>query len=148
MRKLLLPGILAVLFLFLPLRSQAYPLDVPYQIYFSTVAYNSVIISTTNFPSGSAYVNSLVGSYQWCIEQVTVSNAAANSFSMFWSSSTLLPGTTDYQATATAAVPFDTNFNYRTPYCAPVGWPVLKLNTSVVNSTITARGYLWKGWNP
>lgn len=148
MKKFLLPGILTVFALFLPSRSQAVPMDVPYQIYFSTVAFNTLVVSTANFPSGNTTVNSLVASYQWCLEQANVSNAAANNFSMFWATSTVSAGTTDYMVTTTAAVPFDTNFRYRSFYCAPVGQPVLTLKTSVVNSTITARGFLWKGWNP
>ena len=148
MKKFLIPGILAVFALFLPARSQADPLDIPYQIQFDTVAYGTtVVISTANFPSLNTTVNSLVASYEWCIEQVNVSNTAATSFTMAWSSTTLSPATTDYQVTTQAAVPFDTNFQYRTPYCTPVGWPVLTLKTSVSNSTMTVRGYLWKGWN-
>jgi hypothetical protein len=148
MKKFLLPGILAVLSLFLPSRSQADPLDIPYQIKFDTVAYGTtLVISTTNFPSPNATVNSLVASYEWCIEQANISNASATSFTMAWSTTTLSAATTDYQVTTAAGVPFDTNFHYRTPYCTPVGWPILTLKTSVVNSTMTVRGYLWKGWN-
>ena len=150
MKKFLLPGILAVIFLFLPLRSQAVPQDVPYQILVSTVAFNTqqLIISTANFPSANTTVNSLVGSYQWCIEHAVVNTPSAGTFTMFWSTSTLNAGTTDYFAQTLIATAYDTNLQYRTPYCAPVGQAVLNLKSSVAGSTITAQGYLWKGWNP
>lgn len=149
MKKFLLPGILAVLSLFLPFRSQAVPLDVPYQILVSTVSTNGILVlSTATFPSGSATVNSNVGSYQWCVSKAVVSCASADNFSIFWATAPVLSGTTDYMATTTAAVPFDTDFAYRTPYCAPVGAAIVTLKSSVALSTITVQGYLWKGWNP
>lgn len=151
MRKFLIPGILAGLLLFLPRRSQAVPLDVPYQILVSTVSIagtGKVVLSTANFPSPNTTVNSLVGSYQWCVSKAVISNTAATNFSIYWSTSTLNAGTTDYWVTTTAAVPYDTNFEYRTPYCAPVGQAVVTLFDSVATSTIAVQGYLWKGWNP
>lgn len=148
MKKFLLPGILAVLFLFLPLRSPAVPLDMPYLINISTTAQNQVVLSTANFPSGVPSVNSNVALAQWCINHVTVSAVSAATYTMFWSTSTLTAGTTDYSATTAANVPYDTQWPYRTPYCSPVGYPILTLKSSVVGSTITAQGYLWKGWNP
>ena len=151
MRKFLIPGILAGLLLFLPYRSQAVPMDVPYQILVSTVSIpntGKVVLSTTNFPSPNATVNSLVGSYQWCVNKAVVSNTAASNFTIFWATSTLTSGTTDYWATTTAAVPYDTNFNYRDIYCAPVGQAVVTLFDSATTSTITVQGILWKGWNP
>jgi hypothetical protein len=149
MKKLLLPGMLAV-FLFLPRESQAVPLDIPYQILISTVVQNAttIVISTNNFPSGSAFVNSNVANYQWCISDLIVSAPSAASFTMFWSTSPLTTGTTDYAAALVANTAYQSNFNYRTPYCAPVGDPILTLKSSVSGSTITASGYLWKGWNP
>jgi len=146
MQKLLLPGILAV-FLFLPSRSQAQPIDFPYQISITTTAVSSIVISTANFPSPSAYVNSNVGNFQWCISKVVVSATSASTFTMAWSTSTLTAATTDYLAVTAANSPFTDLFE-RNPYCAPVGYPILKLNSSVATSTITAQGFLWKGWNP
>lgn len=150
MKKLLLPGILAVFSLFLPPRSQAVPLDVPYQILVSTAVFNAttIVISTNNFPSGSASVNSLVGSYQWCVSNLVVSAPSSGAFTMFWSTSAITNGTTDYAAVTVANTAYQANFDYRTPYCAPVGDPFLTLKSSVAGSTITASGYLWKGWNP
>lgn len=149
MKKFLLPGILAALFLFLPLRSQAIPLDVPYQILIDTTnASGTIVVSTANFPSGVPSVNSSVANYQWCFDRVTVSCASADNFSIFWATSTLTNGTTDYQVTTAAGVPFDADLGYREPYCAPVGQAIVTLKSSVALSTITVEGYLWKGWNP
>lgn len=149
MKKFLLPGILAVFTFFLPSRSQAVPLDVPYQILVTTTSNNgTVVLSTTNFPSGSSGINANVGTSQWCIDHANVSCASAANFSMFWATSTITTGTTDYMVTTAAGVPFDTNFNYRSPYCAPIGQAVLTLKSSVAASTITVQGYLFKGGNP
>lgn len=149
MKKFLLPGILAVFSLFLPLRSQAIPIDVPYQILIDTTNNSgTLVVSTANFPSASAFVNSQVGSFQWCFDRITVSCASADNFSIFWATSTITPGTTDYQATTAAGTPFDVDLGYREPYCAPVGQAVVTLKSSVALSTITVEGYLWKGWNP
>lgn len=149
MKKFLLPGILAVFALFLPLRSQAVPLDVPYQLLISTTNNTgTLVLSTANFPSASAYVNSNVATFQWCISKAIVSCASAASFTMYYATSTLTTGTTDFMVTTAAGVPYDPPLAYRTPYCAPVGSPILTLKSSVVASTITVQGYLWKGWNP
>lgn len=149
MKKFLLPGILAVLFLFLPPKSQAAPIDVPFQILIdSTNNTGTLVVSTTNFPSPNVTVNSLVGNYQWCFDRITVSCASADSFSIFWATSTLSSGTTDYLVTTAAGVPFDADLGYREPYCAPVGQSVVTLKSSVAASTITLEGFLWKGWNP
>lgn len=149
MKRVLLPGMLAV-FLFLPRESQAVPLDVPYQILVSTAIFNgtTIVLSTNNFPSGSAYINGNVGNYQWCVSNLVISAPSASQFTMFWSTSPLTVGTTDYAASIVAGTAYQANFNYRTPYCAPVGDPILTLKSSVSGSTITASGYLWKGWNP
>lgn len=147
MRKLLSPGILAVFFLFLPLKSQAVPLDVPYQILVSTVNNTStIVISTSNFSSLVPSINANVATAQWCIEHAVVSTPSAASFSMSWSTSTTGVSTTDYVAATVANTPYDTNFQYRDPYCAPVGNTVLTLKSSVAGSTITASGYLFRGW--
>lgn len=149
MKKILLPGILAVFVFLLPSKSQALPIDVPYQIAFSsTNSSGALVVSTANFPSPNATVNSLVGSYQWCLDRVTVSCPSADNFSIFWATSTITPGTTDYMVTIAAGVPFDADLGYREPYCAPVGQAVITLKSNVVGSTITASGYLFRGWNP
>jgi hypothetical protein len=149
MNKFLLPGILAGFLLFLPSRSQAVPLDVPYQILVTTTNNTgTLVISTANFPSGSTAINANVATSQWCISKALVSCAVPANFSMFWSTSTITSGTTDYMVTTATAVPFDTNFTYRTPYCAPVGQPILTLKSNVAQSTITVQGYLFKGGNP
>lgn len=147
MKKFLVPGILAGLFLFLPLKSQATPIDVPYQIYFSTVAGSQVIISTRNFPSGVPSVNDNVALYQWCIDNVVLSAPAPSNFTMYWSTSALTTGTTGYSI-VTSTTPYQAQWPYRDPFCVPVGSPVVTLKSSVAGSTITAQGYLWKGWNP
>lgn len=149
MKKFLLPGILAV-FLFLPRQSQAVPLDVPYQIPVTTAVFNAsmIVISTSNFPAANPTINTNVASYQWCISNLIVNTPSAGLFTMFWSTSPLTNGTTDYAAATVANTAFSQSFNYRTPYCAPIGNPVLTLKSSVTGSTITASGYLWKGWNP
>lgn len=152
MKKFLLHGMLAV-FLFLPRESHAVPLDVPYQILVSTTFGSgqnatSLVISTNNFPSPVSSVNANVASYQWCISNLVVSAPSAGQFTMFWSTSPLTVGTTDYSASLVANTSYQSNFNYRTPYCAPVGDPILTLKSSVSGSTITAGGYLFRGWNP
>lgn len=147
MKRLFVPGILSV-FLFLPAKSQAQPLDVPYQIYFATTAANSIVVSTANFPSPSASVNANVASYQWCIDHAVVTAPSASTFTMAWSTGTLSAPTTDYAVVTAANVPYDAQWPYRDPYCAPVGQPILKINSTVAGSSITVQGYLWKGWNP
>lgn len=149
MKKFLLPGILAALAFLLPSKSQAVTLDVPYQVSVTTFnAAGTVVLSTTNFPAGGTTVNANVANYQWCVDHANVSAASAAFFTIYWSTGNLTVGTTDYAVTTAAAVPFDTNFNYRSPYCAPVGAPTVTLKSSVAASTVTVQGYLWKGWNP
>lgn len=136
-------------FLFLPRESQAVPLDVPYQILVSTSVggVSSLTISTANFPSGNSLVNNNVANYQWCISNAVVSTPSAGLFTMAWSTTTLTAASTDYAAVTVANTALQANFNYRTPYCAPVGQPILTIRTGVAGSTITAQGYLFKGWN-
>lgn len=150
MKKFLLPGILTAFALFLPSRSQANPLDVPYQILVDTTASTSVTLSTTNFPSLVPSVNSNVANYAWCLSHVVVSgNGSANStFTIAWSSTTSSSASTDYSVVVPTATIYNQTWEYRTPYCAPVGWPIVKLNTTGSGVSITAEGYLWKGWNP
>lgn len=148
MKKLLLPGILMVFTLFLPSGSQAQPMDFPYQISITTKAFTSITISTANFPSPVSSINNNVGNYQWCIDRVVVSASSPAAFTMAWSTSTLTNSTTDYAVVVATGTPYQDEWSNRDPYCAPVGFPVLKLISSVAGSTITAQGYLWKGWNP
>ena len=149
MKKFLLPGILAVFTLFLPARSQANPLDIPYQVYYSTVNTGSVVISTTNFPSAVPSVNTNVVNNEWCIEHLTVSSALGATVSIAWSTNTLTAYTTDYQlVVSTTGVPYDEVYPYRDPYCAPDGQAVLRVFSSVSSAIISVTGYLWKGWNP
>lgn len=148
MKKLLLPGILAVFTLFFPLRSQAQPMDFPYQIAITTTAFTSITISTANFPSGSSAVNANVANYQWCIDRVVVSAASVAAFTMAWSTSTLTRSTTDYAVSIATGAPYIDEWSNHDMYCAPTGFPILKLTSSVAGSTITAQGFLWKGWNP
>ena len=70
MKKFLLPGILAVVYLFLPLRSQAAPIDVPYQILLDTTKRygNTRGVFNLNFPSGVSSINTNVSSFQWCLD--------------------------------------------------------------------------------
>lgn len=147
MKKLLGLGVLAV-FLFLPLKLWAGPLDFPYQILVTTTNINSITFSTANFPSQVTSINANVASYQWCIDHVVVSAASASNFTMVWATSTLTTGTTDYGVVTAANSPYDAQWPYRVPYCAPIGQPILKLNSSVAGSTITAEGFLFKGMNP
>lgn len=148
MKKLLLPGILAVLALFLPLKSQAVPLDVPYQIFVSTTNAQKIVLSTTTFPSASAAVNANVANYQWCIEKAVHSSASAANFTFGWATSAQATPNVDLFVGTSAGVPFTFAGNYRDPYCAPVGQTVLTINSSVATSSISVQGYLWKGWNP
>ena len=150
MKKFLLPGVLAVFAFILPLKSQAVPLDVPYQLYVDTVtiAGGQLVISTATFPSGSSIVNSNVANYQWCLENVVVNSPSNGLFQIAYATSTLNASTTDYYSYTQANVALNVGFNYRTPYCAPVGQAVLRLTPSVSGSTMTVQGYLYKGWNP
>lgn len=148
MRKLLAWSLWAAFIPFLLQRSDAVPLDVPYQIYVGSAVVNSVVLSTANFPSSNATINANVASAQWCIQHITVSATSASTFTMAWSTSTLTTATTDYIAVTAANTPYDVVWPYREPYCAPIGQPILKLNSSVSGSSITVQGYLFKGWNP
>lgn len=148
MKKFLLPGILAV-FLFLPRESQALPLDVPYQILVSTVNAGAVVLSTNTFPSGNPTVNANVANYQWCVDRVIVSSyTAGTTFSMAWSTSALTSNATDYIDVISGSAATQITWNYRTPYCAPVGQTFLKLTSSVATAILSVEGYLWKGWSP
>lgn len=147
MRRITLLGVLAV-FLFLPSQLRAGPLDTPYQILVSTTNIASIVFSTANFPSPVSSINSNVAQYQWCIDHVVVSANAASTFTMFWATSTISAGTTDYLVVTLANAPYDGQWPYRQPYCAPIGDPILTLKSSVAGSTVTAEGFLFKGMNP
>lgn len=148
MRKRFIAGTLAVFALFLPLKSRALPLDVPYQIYFDTVNVNSITISTATFPSANSGVNAAVATNQWCLDHIVVSAPATPSvFTIFSSSNVLLSGTTDFLVVTSTGAAYDAQWPYRDPKCYPVGQAVVTMKSSVAGSTITASGYLWKGWN-
>lgn len=150
MRKITALGILAVFTLFLPSRSQAVPIDVPYQLLVATTSnISQLVISSTAFPSPVGSINSSVGSYQWCLERGEITSPSAATFSVFWSTAVfgLNTGTTDYIIATSSGVPYAMPLNYRTPYCAPTG-AAITLKSSVAGSTITVGGYLFKGWNP
>jgi hypothetical protein len=156
MKKFLLPGILAGLFLFLPLRSQANPLDVPTggsgglgwipapdEISTATVTTGYFVDAST---FGVSLTTPSVG-YQYCVSHVVVTAPTPGFFEMWWSSGTLLPGTTDFIVSLSSGVPYDTQWSYRTPYCAPQN-DLLNFFASVSGSTMTVEGYSFKGFNP
>lgn len=151
MRKLLLPVILAVFALFLPSKSQAWPITLPYQIVVDTWNINSVQLSTTNFPSGVPSVNQNVVNDQWCISHLVVSSTgAAQNVTIAWSTGTLGPYTTDYYVTThPQGIPYDEQWGVQSPYCAPTGSTNVKITASgVIASTISVEGFLWKGMTP
>lgn len=149
MRKFLLAGVLAFCFTSV---SRADPLDVPYQILVDTVGFGVVTLSTSNFASPVGAINNGVLNSKWCVDHVVVSGGGSPvTFTMAWSTgpTTLTNPTTDYVVVTTSGVPYDSQWPYRDPYCAPTGQAILQLRTSgVTTSTITVQGYLWKGWNP
>lgn len=149
MRKFLALGILASI-LFIPLKSRAVPLDVPYQILVDTVSVGqSVQLSTTNFPSGNTTVNTNAQSSQWCVSHLVVSAPVLPAtITMFWSTATWVNGTTDYIVVNSSVTPYNEQWPYRQPYCDPTSNAVLNIRSSVAGSTITVEGYLFKGWNP
>lgn len=151
MKKLLLPGLLAVFALFLPSKAQAWPITLPYQIVVDSYSINSLVISTTNFPSAVASVNTNVVNDQWCLSHLVVSSTGATqNVTIAWSTSTLTAFTTDYLvATHPQGIPYDEQWGVQSPYCAPTGQAVVKITASgIIPSTITVEGYLWKGMSP
>lgn len=139
MRKFLAAGILAVFVLFLPSKSHAVPLDVPYgntSVSSFTVT-SSLVLSSVTLPSSV---------YSWCLTHLAVSVPSPATFTMYISSmNTLTPSTTNYTVSITTS-PYDTQWSYRTPYCAPAG-NYLGLKSSVSGSTITVEGYTFGGWS-
>ena len=146
MKKLLLLGVLSV-FLFLPSKLRADPLDVPYKVLVTTTNSTSVVLSTANFPSAVSAINANVGLYKWCVDHVVVTAPTASVFTMAWATSTISNGTTDYTVVTAANSPYDAQWPYKQPYCAPIGDPILTLKSTVAGSTMTVEGYLWAGWN-
>jgi hypothetical protein len=139
MRKLLAAGILAVFGLFLPSKSHAVPLDVPYGGDAFTITSSTGIILS----SGALRTSS----YQWCVEHIAVSVGSTDTFSMYFSSmNTLTPSTTNYVVVVTSNSPYDTTWASRTPYCIPPG-DYLGITNSVSGSTVTLEGYTFGGWS-
>ena len=139
MRKFLAAGILAVFVLFLPSKSHAVPLDVPYgnTAISSFTVNSSLVLSSTTLPTSN---------YAWCLSHVAVSVPSPAMFSIYISSmNTLTPSTTNFMVSITTN-PYDTQWAYRTPYCAPAG-NYIGLKSSVAGSTITIEGYSFGGWN-
>lgn len=148
MKKFLLAGALAVFTLFLPSKSHANPLDVPYGILFTTTSAGSIVVSTTNFPSASVSVNSNVATAQWCINHLIVSAPdVASTVTIAWSTSTLTAATTDYLVVTSTGVPYNDQWSYRQPYCAPVGNSIVAVTSTKSTAKITLEGYLFRGWN-
>lgn len=149
MRKFLTAGILAVFTLFLPSKSHAVPLDTPYKIIVDTVSVTgNIVLSTTNFPSANTSVNSSTSTYNWCIAHLVVSAVLPSVLTMYWGQEVGSPGTTDYVVVTSTGFPYDSDWSYRTPYCAPVGNNALTIHDSIATSTITLEGFLYTGWNP
>jgi hypothetical protein len=151
----LLPAIMLAVIVsicFLPKRkTYAWPISIPYQIVVDTQNANSIIISTNNFPGANSSISNNVVNEQWCISHLIVSStAAASTVTIAWATSTALsPMTTDYYAiTHGSGIPYDVMWGIQSPYCAPVGQSVVKINSSVSGSSITVEGFLFKGWTP
>ena len=136
---------------------QAWPIGTPYRIIVDTWAVNSLTVSTTNFPSGAPSINANVAQDQWCLTHMVISAPdIAAQVTIAWSTSTLSARTTDYfMVTHQAGIPYDTQWGNTSPYCAPIGYPILTVTVSsgttlgsVSGSTITLEGFLWNGENP
>jgi hypothetical protein len=145
MRKILVSLILALSCTL----ARAQPLDVPYQVFVQTTSVNSITLSSVTIPASAALINANKNGYAWCIDHAVVSAASASTVTFLWGNGTGSGATTtDFAVVSAANVPWDSTFPYRTPYCAPVGQSILKVNSSVAGSTVTLTGYLFKGWNP
>lgn len=148
MKKLLSLGIFAVFTLFLPRRSQAVPLDIPYYVAVDTVAIDQdVILSTTIFKPANTGLTVSTSTYNWCLSHLAVSGkGVTTTVSFFWGQESTTAGTTDYEVNLSSGVPYDTQWAYKTPYCAPTGNNALHVHSSA-GGTITLEGYLFGGWN-
>lgn len=148
MKKFLLPGILTVFSLFLPSRSQANPLDVP-------TGGGRVTLSSFTFTPGyfvgkstfSVAFTTPTAAYQYCINHIAVTAPNSGVFEMWSSTSAITAGTTDYMVQLSSGVPYDTQWSYMNPYCAPQG-ALFNLFLGVAGSTVTYEGYTFKGLNP
>jgi hypothetical protein len=154
MKKFLVPGILAALFLFLPARSQANPIDVPtgggrISAPMTTTG-NGFFVFTSTF---NVQLTTPPVGYQYCVTHVAVTAPSQGFFEIWWSSQTTVAatgpmlGTTDYVVSLSTQVPYDSQWAYRSAYCAPFNDP-LNFFTSASISTVTVEGYTFKGWNP
>jgi len=145
MRKFLLAGIVAI---FLPLYCHANPLDVPTGGNWITpptaATVNGYFVgkSTT-----SVKLTTPTASYQYCITHVAVTAPSAGVFEMWWSTSAITAGTTDYVVQLAANSLYDTTWANRTPYCSPPD-NLLNIFLGVSGSTVTYEGYTYKGGNP
>lgn len=151
MKKYLVPGILTVLFLFLPSRSQANPIDVPTRG--NQVSPPFTTASSGYFDFASTFSVTLTTppvNAMWCIDKLSVTAPSAGLFSIYWASSSLvnLPTTTTgYAVWLAAAVPYNAELDYREPLCAPAG-NLMFFNEGVAGSTFSVEGYSFTGWNP
>lgn len=154
MKKFLLPGILAAIFLFLPSRSQALTLDIP------TGGYRQSILSPSSSSSTYVTLGYFVGKstfsvalstpptgYGYCINHVVVTAPSAGLFEMWYSTSVITSGTTDYMVQTAASTPYIEQWPRNNAYCAPVN-DELNLYLGVAGSTMTFEGFTFKGWNP
>jgi hypothetical protein len=151
MKKFLLPGILAVFFLFLPLRSQANPLDVPTrgnQIsppFSATASGFFDFVSTFTVTLTTPPVNGM-----WCVDKLVVTAPSAGMFSVTYASTTANnspTNTTIFGVWLAAATPYNSELDYREPLCAPAN-QLMTFSEGVAGSTFSVEGYSFTGWNP
>lgn len=151
MKKFLLPGILAVFSLFLPSRSQAFPIDV-------TMAGGFIIPPTTATAAGffdfastfSVTLTTPPVNSMYCLDKLSITAPSAGTFSIYWATTTLaqLPTTTTgYIVSLAANTPYNMELDYREPLCSPPN-NLMTLQMGVTGSTVAVEGYTFKGWNP
>lgn len=127
----------------------AVPLDVPYQVLIDTTTNTSTIILSSNtVPSAAGILNANPTGYAWCIDRFAATSTTAGTVTFGWAQSQGSASTVDHRIAVAALTPYNMPLEYRTPYCAPVGQNQLTVTASVVGSTMTLEGYLFKGWNP
>lgn len=139
MKKLLTAGLFAVIVLFLPSKGSAVPLDIPAFNVIAGTATQKVTLSTGTFPNNS---------YGWCLSHVVVSvpNGLSGTFTMYYSTSAITNGTTNYTVVTSSSAPYETLWTYKTPYCSPPG-QLLTLLSNIANTVISFEGYMFSGWN-
>lgn len=150
MKKFLLPGILAVVFLFLPSRSQAYTLDVPTRgdnispPFSATASGWFDFVSTYTVTLTTPPVNAM-----YCLDKVSVTAPTAGLFSITVATeaASLNPVNTTFAGVwLAAATPYNMELDYREPLCGPPN-DLMTINV-VAGSTMTVEGYTYTGWNP